>query len=289
MSEEWELDHYLNRIRKIPMMTAAEERAAFDEIAGLRAEGKDGEGRLRFLTNRVVEANLRFVVSVARKYRGMGLPLSDLIEEGNLGLIEAAGRFDPGRNLRFLSYAVWWIRQSVTKALTDKGRTIRIPARALAKGLNQLEVREHLLSALGREPGDEDVAAFTGGSPESVRRTVGLPMRHASLDAERAGDKGGHPLVDLIRDESMPGSCESAVSSLTREAVERSLSILPERDALVVRLRHGLDGGKPMTLSEVGVMLGISKERVRQLQGRAEARLGDAAELRKLAGKGGKS
>ena len=277
------LGSYLKCIGKIPLMTADEEKAAFDEIAALRAKGTAGETRLRLLVNRVVEANLLFVVSVARKYRGNGLPLSDLIDEGNVGLIEAAGRFDPGRGLRFITYAVWRIRAAIMRALSDRGRTIRIPVNVMENAMRRGKARRHLSGTLGREPSDAEIASFAGASVDSVRRTAGLPMGCASLDAVRAG--GGGALVDLIPDKSLPEPYEFAVRSSAREAVERALSALPERQARVVRLRYGLDGGRPMKLKEVGELLGVSGEAARQTQLRARARLTRIAELREIVGR----
>ena len=258
---------YLRQIAKVPLLTVDEERSL-----GLRIQGDRDEAAV----SKLVESNLRFVVSYARRYRGCGVSILDLIHEGNLGLIEAARRFDPSRNVKFISYAVWWIRQALHSAVQRQGRTVQVPLNRAADLTRVSRAQEVLRQKLSREPYEEEIAKVADLSLDVTRGLVALLQPVRSLDEPTvSGDAGrtlGETLVlDRGEDEDvLPGGVES---ESRREAIARALEVLSPRDRRVLTLYFGLEGSRPMTLQEIARELGVTRERVRQLRDRALKRL----------------
>ncbi len=268
---EGSLDQYLKEISQYPLIDKAEEvRLA----KGIRRGDEEALKKL-------VRANLRFVVSVAKKYQKRGVPLSDLINEGNLGLIRAAHKFDETRGIKFISYAVWWIRQAILQALAEQSRIVRVPLNR-AGALHRVGRRTSaLLQELGREPTVEEIAQDLDLSEEEVKRTLAISRAHLSFDAPLTPGEDNR-LLDYLPDQYSPGPEEEAYKHALRQAVDDALSTLTEREAKVLRLYFGLDHQEPMTLEEVGSLLGVSRERVRQIKEKALLRLRHASRARFL-------
>lgn len=272
--EETSLDgfaHYLREISRVPLLPR------WREIELAQAIESGDERALHSL----VEANLRLVVSVAKGYQHRGLSLNDLVQEGTLGLMRAAEKFDWRRGFKFSTYATHWIRQSVTRALADKGRAIRLPAHVDAEFLRLRRAEGDLVERLGREPSAAEVAAALECEPERVETLRALPLVGASLNRP-VGD-GPAELGELIADPDVEDPLERVDQELRRAELERRVSELPERHQCVLRHRFGLSGAKAMTLEELGETLGVTRERVRQLEAHALQRLGvrsGAAQLR---------
>ena len=249
------LTQYLSRVREGRLLDAGEERDL-----SRRAHGGDREAR-----RRLIESNLRLVISIAKKYRGRGVPFEDLIQEGNAGLIKAVEKFDPEMGNRFSTYATWWIRQAVTRAIADQARTVRLPAHVV-DSLYRLRRSESSLSIeLGRDATEEELARRLEKRPEETRRLreVGQPI--SSINA-RLGDEEGSEVGDLLPDErSGDDYVRVEVGQWERTLVE-AIRSLPEREAKVLEMRHGLDGSETRTLREVSEELGISQERARQVE-----------------------
>jgi RNA polymerase primary sigma factor len=219
----------------------------------------------------LVRANLRLVVSVAKRYRGRGMPFLDLIQEGNLGLIRAADKFDYSRGFKFSTYATWWIRQAITRAIADQARTIRIPVHMVEMINRVVWAQRNLLQDLQREPTIEEIAAETDLTPGRVRDTMRVNLATVSLEAPLGEDD--FTLSDVLQDDTAIGPADAATRAMLNEAVAAALQDLPERDRRVLRLRFGLDDGEVHTLEELGREFGLTRERIRQIESKMLALL----------------
>jgi RNA polymerase primary sigma factor len=266
------LDQYLFEVSQTPLLTPQQEMA----IARLVQAG-DPEAM-----QELVKRNLRFFISVAKKYQNRGLAHSDLIGEGNLGLLTAARKFDPDQGVKFISYAVWWIRQSILAALARHGRTVRVPLNRTADLSRITRTAETLRQDLRREPTPEEIAENTGLSVDVVRSLAALNTAEVRLDAP-LDPEGERSLIDRFIAEEQGDPEERAMERFLEEQVEIALRSLAPRDAKVLRLYFGLDGGREHTLEEIGGMLGVTRERVRQLRDRALKRLREGEVGRALA------
>ncbi|MGH7443286.1 MAG: sigma-70 family RNA polymerase sigma factor [Longimicrobiales bacterium] len=256
------LDQYLREVSRHDLLTPAQEIEL-----GHRALRGDEQA-----VQALVRANLRFVISVAKKYQNRGVSLIDLIQEGNVGLVTAARKFDPDQGVKFISYAVWWIRQAILASLANQGRAVRVPLNRASDLARIFRERERLKQELRRDPTIEEVAQAAALTPEVVTSLQTLNAAEIRLDAP-IGDSDDSQLVErFMHDESYEPE-EQVEERLLSEQIERALETLQPRDAKVVRLYFGLDGGREHTLEEIGNMLGVSRERVRQLRDRALKRL----------------
>jgi len=270
--ESRSLQQYLEQISKFPILTEEEEKEL-----GRRIQQGDKEA-----LRKLVESNLRFVVNYAKKFRGMGLSLLDLIHEGNLGLIEAAKRFDPSRNVRFISYAVWWIRQAIFHALSRNARVFHLPQK-LSDQIALMRRKEAELKAeLGREPTREEIAAAMGITPEEIDDYRILDEKEVSL-SERLPDSD-QEVEATIRDEVVPSVEYQIIKNSIEQQVREMLQELDEKEALVLRLRFGLDDNEPRTLQEIGDMLNLTRERIRQIELKAKRKLAQSHKLQQLRG-----
>ena len=266
--DEGSLDQYLREISQYPLITREEEVTLAQRIKQNDREALD----------KLVRSNLRFVVSVAKKYQNQGVSLSDLINEGNLGLIRAAHKFDETKGIKFISYAVWWIRQAILQALAEQSRIVRVPLNR-AGTLHRIGKRSaSLLQELGREPTVEEIAEGMDISEEEVAKTLSISQAHLSLDAPGEDNK----LLDYLSDTTNPGPDDEIFEHALTESIESVLATLKEREARILRLYFGLEGQEPMTLEEIGSQLGITRERVRQLKEKALARLRHVSRARAL-------
>ncbi|MGH7497986.1 MAG: sigma-70 family RNA polymerase sigma factor [Gemmatimonadales bacterium] len=266
------LDQYLFEVSRTPLLTVAQEIAVAQRVQ------RGDEDAMRELVKR----NLRFVISVAKKYQNRGMPLTDLIGEGNVGLMTAAKKFDPDQGVKFISYAVWWIRQSILAALARHGRTVRVPLNRTADLSRIVRTAENLRQELRREPTPEEIAEATGLALDVVQSLAALNTTEVRLDAPLDAD-GDRALIDrFIADEQSDPEAR-AMETFLSEEVERALRTLAPRDAKVLRLYFGLDSGREHTLEEIGGMLGVTRERVRQLRDRALKRLREGDVGRALA------
>jgi RNA polymerase primary sigma factor len=246
---------YLRSIGQVDLLTAAEEV----ELAK-RIERGD-----MLAKRQMVEANLRLVVSIAKGYLGRGLSFLDLIQEGSLGLIRAVEKFDYRRGYKFSTYATWWIRQAVTRAIADKARTIRIPVHMVEKLNRVAHVERQLVQSLGREPEPPEIAAELRWPLEEVRDILRVSQLPVSLE-KPVGDEDESELGDFVADEEVAEPFEEASEHLQKEGVRRALDALPERERQVIELRYGLSGAEPLTLEEVGRTFGVTRERIRQIE-----------------------
>ncbi len=257
------LKRYLQEIGNIPLTTREEEKKLAEEIK---------KGNQQAL-NRLVEGNLRFVVKVAQDYVGYGLSFADLITEGNLGLIEAAKRFDPSRGVKFVSYGVWWIRQSILRGLSEQSRTIRLPIKQgdlLAK-LNRI-YHEYIQEKGGQEPSLEDLADRLGMKEEQLRQILEVAREPLSLDAPMMEDDNA-TLMNIISSKNNLGPEETLVNLTLIEELNKLLNEMNPREALILRLRYGIGEEGPMTLEQIGKRLNLSRERIRQIEQQAKAKL----------------
>jgi RNA polymerase primary sigma factor len=240
---------------------------------GRRVRAGDKKAR-----EKLIEKNLRLVVSVAKKYRGMGLPFGDLIQEGNIGLMKAADKYDPERGWRFATYATWWIRQAVQRAVADKGRTIRVPVHMGEKMRKMARVYYELSAELAREPTDEEVAERIGWDVDRVRDVKSAIPDATSLNRSLSSEEDSSELGDFIEDERESGVASEVVRELERRRLLQSVERLPERQRRLLVRRYGLDGEEPATLANLSEELGVSRERIRQLRREAEGMLRDEGE-----------
>jgi RNA polymerase primary sigma factor len=262
------LPSYFSRIDKGKLLSRDEE---MDLARGAQA----GDRRAR---HRLIEKNLRLVVSIAKKYRGQGLPFEDLIQEGNIGLMKAVEKFDPDRGWRFSTYATWWIRQAVQRAVADKGRTIRVPVHRGDKVRKMARTYNELSAELEREPTDEEVAGRLEWPVEQVRDLKSSLWDATSLNQPLSSDEGSSELGDLIEDERESGLAGEVVRKLEERRLMEAVERLPERQRRVIVRRYGLDGEKPATLADLSEELAVSRERIRQLQRETERALRDGGE-----------
>ncbi len=246
---------YLREIGKVPLLTADQE-----VYLAKRIERGDMEAK-----RQMIEANLRLVVSIAKSYLGRGLSFLDLIQEGSLGLIRAVEKFDYRKGYKFSTYATWWIRQAVTRAIADKARTIRIPVHMVEKLNKVVHVERQLVQRLGREPRPDEIAAELDMTTEEVREVLRMAQQPVSLE-KPIGEDEESELGDFVQDDQAESPFDSASLSLRREDIERALESLPERERKVIELRYGLNGEPPCTLEEVGRAFGVTRERIRQIE-----------------------
>jgi RNA polymerase primary sigma factor len=256
------LDQYLYEVSTYPLLKGTEE---IEVARRIRAGDPDALQEL-------VQRNLRFVISVAKKYQNRGMPLIDLIGEGNVGLLTAARKFDPDQGVKFISYAVWWIRQAILSSLARQGRTVRVPLNRTADLSRIIKASEILRQKMRREPTPEELSQLTGLSVDVVQSLAALNTGDVRLDAPM-DPEGDRSLIERFVADEMPDTEEEAMNRFLNDEIETALSTLPPRDAKVLRLYFGLEGGREHTLEEIGSLLGVTRERVRQLRDRALKRL----------------
>jgi len=262
---------YLKEIGRVPLLTAEEEVDLAQKIEKGNFQAK----------KKLIQSNLRLVVSIAKRYVGRGLTFLDLIQEGNQGLMRATEKYDWRRGYKFSTYATWWIRQAITRAIADQARTIRIPVH-MVETINRLyRVSRKLMQELDREPTVEEIAAEMEIAPDRVREILKISQATASLE-KPVGDEGDSLLGDFIQDTSHPTPYDSASKQLLKENIKDVLYTLSEREARVLKMRFGLDGYKPMTLEEVGKEFGVTRERVRQIEAKALRKLKHPSRRKKL-------
>jgi RNA polymerase primary sigma factor len=263
---------YLREIGKIPLLTAEEELALAQKVVAGDKRAKD----------KMAEANMRLVVSIAKRYVGRGLDLLDLIQEGNTGLLRAVEKFDPDKGFKFSTYATWWIRQAITRAIADQARTIRIPVHMVETINKLLRTQRRLTQDLNREPTNEEIAAEMELDVEKVEHIMKIKQDISSLDASVRDDEEDSVLGDFIEDEDTVTPEESATGQLLKEQVKDLLGSLSEREQKILRLRFGLEDGKNHTLEEVGQEFSVTRERIRQIEAKALAKLKKHKDSKKL-------
>ena len=288
---------YLKEVGRVPLLTATEEvdlaqriergRLAREELARGNTSPRRRTELQKLIEDgwaareHLITANSRLVISVAKKYMGRGVPFLDLIQEGNIGLIRAAKKFDYRRGHKFSTYATWWIRQAVTRAIADQGRTIRVPVHMGDQINKLLRVQHQLTQRLGRDPTVEELASDLEVSPQKVENMIQVARRPLSLETP-TDDEEDSVLGDFIQDEEVPAPDETATYNLLREHLDSVLNGLPPREVRILQLRYGLLDGQAYTLEEVGRKMGVTRERVRQIEAQALSRLRHPAIRRKL-------
>jgi len=291
---------YFKQISRFPLLTIQEEQSIGEKIISLRSKLQDLQAELKdkaeadynrekaaldsallFYKNKMINSNLRLVVSIAKNYQHRGLSLLDLIDEGNIGLIEAVERFDYTKGCRFSTYGTWWIRQAIIKSIADKGRVIRIPIHMLNTIKKCYYVAKQLTQDLGRDPSEEELSEYLNLPVSKVKDIVKLSQETTSLDTI-VDDGNLTRLADLIKDESLTEPFEMVFSMTLQETMSDILSQLSEREMKIIQLRYGLAGQGPLTLEETGKLLGITRERVRQIQEKATYKLRNLRELSEM-------
>lgn len=267
------LSIYLKEINRIPMLTREEEYS----LAKLAASGNQ---RAR---NRLVEANLRFVVNIAKKYQNQGLPLSDLINEGNIGLMNAIEKFDADKGYHFISYAVWWIRQGILKAISEKSRTVRLPLNRANELMQIQKAQKSLMNESGSDPTMEEIARLTQLDPVHVADLIAISKEMVSLDAPVFSDSGNSSVGDFIQDGSASPD-EVILDSALKEDINKILATLNDKEREILEFRFGLNGQHPMSLKEIGELYNLTKERIRQIEKKAIERLQQPSRLKILSG-----
>lgn len=265
---------YLREIGKIPLLNAEEELALAQRVVAGEKRAKD----------KMAEANMRLVVSIAKRYSGRGLDFLDLIQEGNTGLLRAVEKFDPDKGFKFSTYATWWIRQAITRAIADQARTIRIPVHMVETINKLLRTQRRMTQELNREPTVEELGKELEMEPEKVEYVIKIKQDITSLDAGvgRDGDDEDSILLDFIEDEDGATPEDSAASQLLKEQVQSVLSSLSDREQKIVKMRFGLENGKSHTLEEVGQEFAVTRERIRQIEAKALAKLRKHKDAKKL-------
>lgn len=261
--ESLALDKYLNDIGKIPMLTA-------DDEAMLARRIREGDAEA---LERLTKSNLRFVVSVAKQYQNQGLSLSDLINEGNVGLMKAAKRFDETKGFKFISYAVWWIRQSILQAIVEYSRIVRLPLNKVGSYNKVNEAFLSFVQEFEREPTHEELAELLNLKPKEVSNMLKGNGRHVSVDAPLSGEEGDSTMLDVISGDNDMSPDGQLMEQSLKEEVQQGLSILSPREVEVLSAYYGLNGYKALTLEEIGELYGLTRERVRQIKERAIRRL----------------
>ena len=262
---------YLKEIGKVPLLSAEEEI----ELAKRMAEGDEDAKK------RLAEANLRLVVSIAKRYVGRGMLFLDLIQEGNLGLIKAVEKFDYEKGFKFSTYATWWIRQAITRAIADQARSIRIPVHMVETINKLIRVSRQLLQELGREPSPEEIAEELDMPVERVREILKISQEPVSLETPIGEEEDSH-LGDFIQDDNVPVPAEAAAATLLKEQLGEVLNTLTDREQKVLRLRFGMNDGRARTLEEVGKEFDVTRERIRQIEAKALRKLRHPSRSRKL-------
>lgn len=263
---------YLREIGKIPLLSSEEELALANRVVAGEKEAKD----------QMALANMRLVVSIAKRYVGRGLDLLDLIQEGNTGLLRAVEKFDPDKGFKFSTYATWWIRQAITRAIADQARTIRIPVHMVETINKLLRTQRRLTQELNREPSNEEIAKAMEIEVDKVEHIMKIKQDISSLDASIRDDEEDSVLADFIEDEDTVSPEESATGQLLKEQVKDMLGALTEREQKILKLRFGLEDGKSHTLEEVGQEFSVTRERIRQIEAKALAKLRKHRDAKKL-------
>lgn len=265
---------YLREIGKIPLLSAEEELELAQKVVAGEKRAKD----------KMAEANMRLVVSIAKRYSGRGLDFLDLIQEGNTGLLRAVEKFDPDKGFKFSTYATWWIRQAITRAIADQARTIRIPVHMVETINKLLRTQRRMTQELNREPSIEELAKELEMEPEKVEYVMKIKQDITSLDAGvgRDGEEEDSVLADFIEDEDSDSPEDSAANQLLKEQVQSILSTLSEREQKIIKMRFGLENGKSHTLEEVGQEFAVTRERIRQIEAKALAKLRKHKDAKKL-------
>ena len=265
---------YLREIGKIPLLTPEEEADLAQRIVEGDKKAKD----------KMVESNMRLVVSIAKRYGGRGLDFLDLIQEGNTGLLRAVEKFDPSKGFKFSTYATWWVRQAITRAIADQARTIRIPVHMVETINKVLRTTRKLTAELNREPTNEEIAKELDMEPEKIDYVMRIKQDIASLDASigREGDDEDSVLGDFVEDEERDSPEESAANQILKEQLSEIIATLTDREQKIIRLRFGIGGGRPHTLEEVGAEFDVTRERIRQIEAKALSKLRKNKDTKKL-------
>ena len=265
---------YLREIGKIPLLTPEEEADLAQRIVKGDKKAKD----------KMVESNMRLVVSIAKRYGGRGLDFLDLIQEGNTGLLRAVEKFDPDKGFKFSTYATWWVRQAITRAIADQARTIRIPVHMVETINKVLRTTRKLTSELNREPTNEEIAKELDMEPEKIDYVMRIKQDIASLDASvgRDGDDEDSVLGDFVEDEDRASPEDSAANQILKEQLSEIIATLTDREQKIIRLRFGIGGGRPHTLEEVGNEFDVTRERIRQIEAKALSKLRKNKDTKKL-------